>query len=425
LCFTVETLEMKDNNAPDPFRIAELIVKRNDQQITPAEENELSDWLLDDERNRELFATITDYASLEKYLAEVKRYDVAEALENVNIRIEESDSAVQEQPNRPNRMENTYRGLRKWLATAAILLFLTLFGYFLSKKQQGGNIGQTAKIALHDIAPGGNKAILTLANGNKIALGNSSRGIVADQSGIITKSSNGQIVYSSVNSRSAHSARGGKDAEIWNTLSTPAGGQYTLTLADGTTAILDAASSIRFPVDFRGNARNVMVTGQVYFKVRHDADKPFIVIARGQTIVDIGTEFNISAYNDEPAVKTTLLEGSVKLINPKGSAILKPGQQAIVFTDQNIKVTTIDTEEATAWKNGYFLFHNEPLQSVMRKVSRWYGVDIAYTPGEAIRETYWGSINRYSNVSKVLKMLEATGAVTFQIEGKKILVSKK
>jgi transmembrane sensor len=302
-------------------------------------------------------------------------------------------------------------------AAASILLILSAGGYFLLHKTPA--VQQVAQNHVPDIAPGSNKAILTLANGHQIILTGAKNGQLSVQGNTtINKTADGQVVYNSGQAASSETA--------YNTMSTPRGGQYHLTLADGTNVWLNASSSITYPVAFNGKERKVSITGEAFFEVKHNAAQPFRVSVKGQTIEDLGTEFNINAYNDEPVVKTTLLQGSVRLTNGKAVAMMKPGQDAVTrLGNDHITIGEADTEQAVAWKNGSFIFNNEDLASIMRKVSRWYDVDIEYTAGANSAENYIGSMTRYTNVSQVLKVLEETGHVRFKIDGKKIVVAKK
>lgn len=304
-------------------------------------------------------------------------------------------------------------------AAASILIVLSVGAYFtLYTKPVKQQTAQT----IQEIGPGGNKAILTLANGEKIQLTGAKNGLVAQQGGVaIAKKADGLISYS--NSQNNLSE---KEPQLFNTIETPRGGKYKLTLADGTIAVLDAASSIRYPVAFNGKERNVEITGQVYFEVIHNVDQPFKVAVKGQIIEDLGTKFNINAYDDEPVIKTTLLEGSIALTRFAHTTILKPGQQAInTINDAYTKVVVADLEEVVAWKNDRFVFNNEEIESVMRKIARWYDVDIQYPNGQKIKETYLGGLTRYANVSQVLKRLEITGDVRFEIKNKTIIVFPK
>ncbi|TWI97537.1 FecR family protein [Mucilaginibacter frigoritolerans] len=318
------------------------------------------------------------------------------------------------------------RLLLRIAAAASLLIICTFGGYRMLHNRLP--VRQIAENTVNDVAPGGNKAILTLANGEKIYINDAKKGVITHQAGIkITKNKKGQIIYQASHTNNAVGISNDNTLVMaYNTLSTPRGGQSSVTLSDGTVAYLDAGSSIKFPVLFSGNERRVAITGQVYFDVVHNAAKPFKVDVKGQTIEDIGTSFNINAYDDEPVIKTTLLSGSIKISKGSKSATLVPGQQAITLLSMDaIHVKDVDTEEAKAWKEGYFLFNNEKLESVMRKISRWYDVDVVYPEGQKLDVEYWGSITRYGNVSKVLNMLQITGDVKFRVDGKRIIVSKK
>jgi ferric-dicitrate binding protein FerR (iron transport regulator) len=300
-------------------------------------------------------------------------------------------------------------------AAASILIGLSLSGYFFLHKQPAQQISQNK---VQDIAPGGNKAILTLSNGQKVSLTDAENGNIAQQSGTqIKKAQNGQVVYLA----NSLSTKGANAKEVvYNTISTPRGGQWQLILPDGSRVWLNAASSITFPTAFTSNNRIVKITGEAYFEVVHNAAKPFRVTTKDQTIEDIGTHFNINAYDDEGSIRTTLVEGSVKVSNATGSATLTPGQQSIVQNDNKIVVTQADLDEAIAWKNGLFHFDRADIQTIMREFARWYDVDVQYN-GNIPRMAFNGNIDRNSNASVALQVLSVAG-VNFKIEGKKIIV---
>ncbi len=304
-----------------------------------------------------------------------------------------------------------------WLrlaAAAVVLAFLSVGGYFLLGKKVN-NQQQIAQNQIHDIAPGGNKAILTLADGKKISLTDAKNGTLANQDVVnINKTQDGQLVYNISNHQN-----GNAQTITYNTIETPRGGQYHLTLADGTQVWLNAASSLRYPTTFTGKERKVELTGEAYFEVVHNAKSPFKVISNGQEVEDIGTHFNINAYTDEPATKTTLLEGAVRVSENNHSKILNPGQQATV-SNHTLTINTVDTEEAIAWKNGLFEFHNANIQAVMRQLSRWYDVDVSYAGGIPNRE-FSGKIHRNITALKVSDILSYSD-IHFKIEGKKIIV---
>jgi len=268
----------------------------------------------------------------------------------------------------------------------------------------------------NDLAPGGNKAILTLSTGKQIVLTGARNGKLAQQGDAdITKTADGQIVYGKGDESAA--------AEVsYNTTSTPRGGQFQVVLADGTKVWLNAASSITYPTVFTGTDREVEITGEVYFEVAHNAAKPFRVKSNGQIVEVLGTHFNINAYKDEPVITTTLFEGSVKINKGTASALLKPGQQSLVTENNHaIKITdNVDLDQALAWKNGKFYFTNTDIEEVMRQVARWYDVDIEYE-GKVPNIRLSGSCYRNLTASKALAILEYTG-INFKIEGRKIIV---
>ncbi|MDN5285390.1 MAG: FecR family protein [Mucilaginibacter sp.] len=270
----------------------------------------------------------------------------------------------------------------------------------------------------NDFLPGGNKAILTLATGQRIVLTGAQNGKLAQQgNAVIMKTADGKIVYNAADESAA--------VEVsYNTTSTPRGGQFLIVLADGTKVWLNAASSITYPTSFAGTNREVAITGEAYFEVAHNAAKPFRVKSNGQVIEVLGTHFNINAYTDEQVVTTTLFEGSVKVTKGTASAVLKPGQQSQVMekgNNLNIKVVeTVDEDQALAWKNGKFYFTDTTIEEVMRQVSRWYDVDIEYK-GKIPNKRLSGSCYRNLTASKALAILEYTG-INFKIEGRKIIV---
>ncbi|TCC99571.1 FecR family protein [Pedobacter hiemivivus] len=264
-----------------------------------------------------------------------------------------------------------------------------------------------------DVDPGGNKATLTLSNGKKIELSEAKAGIVVDAS---------KLTYTDgtlINNERAQSF----------TISTPRGGTYQVRLPDGSTAWLNAASSLTYNSSLKGKEqyRNVKLLGEAYFEVAKDKEHPFVVTTDKQRIEVLGTHFNVSAYNDELSVKTTLLEGSVKVasLTTTGSetkgVILRPSQQS-VLNSNGISVHQIDPTIAIAWKNGEFIFMDERLESIMQKIARWYNVEVIYADKEIANRPFSGFISKYEKVSQVLCLLEATGDVKFKIEGRRIMV---
>jgi ferric-dicitrate binding protein FerR (iron transport regulator) len=321
------------------------------------------------------------------------------------------------------------RPRRKWLipAAAVILILLSMGGYLMfSSKSANREIAKAASVKpelKNDIAPGGNKAILVLADGSAIVLDSASNGTISQQGNIkVQKLDNGLLAYT-INGKNITE----KDEAFYNTISTPRGGQYQVTLSDGTKVWLNAASSIRFPVAFTGTERKVEMTGEAYFEVAKNRDMPFKVKATTSEIEVLGTHFNVNAYDDEASIKTTLLEGLVKVSVPASAGnqsprFLQPGQQSGINKEGKISVlNNADTEEAVAWLNGHFQFKSSDLKTILRQISRWYDVDVVYNGNVNLHFT--GQLTRNDNVSKVFEKLALTGEVHFKIDGKRIIVS--
>lgn len=313
------------------------------------------------------------------------------------------------------------RTIRLWpriAAAASILVILSAGGYFLLNKQKPQ--ATQNQVAQNDLLPGNNKAILTLSNGKQINLTDAKAGIVAkDANVIVKKKENGSISYVSIPAGAAN------QPPAYQTITTPRGGQWpAIELPDGSKAMLDAGSSITYPVAFNGGQRKVAITGQVYFEVKHNTTSPFIVTVRGETIEDIGTHFNVSAYEDEPALKTTLIEGSVRVSKNRNSTILKPGQQAVnIPGSDKITVKNADLPEVTAWKNGLFHFTHADVKTVMRQIARWYDVEVVYE-GNIPKTDITGEVYRNMKASQVFEVLNNL-KVSFRIEGRKIIVTDK
>ena len=302
-------------------------------------------------------------------------------------------------------------------STAAILLVIIGSVYIFSLNNKTKPVINTITRTLkQDVLPGGNKAFLTLSNGTNILLDSATNGLLAQQGNMnVIKLSSGQLVYKT-------DADNNAAPEVsYNTMRTPRGGQYQLTLPDSTQVWLNSASSIHFPTSFSGIDRKVEITGEVYFEVAKNAAKPFTVHVNGMDVKVIGTHFNINAYNDDDVIKTTLLEGSVLVTKGKATLLLQPGNQAQLNNYGEIKLQkNADIEEAIAWKKGYFFFKNSSLQNVMRQLSRWYDVEVDYE-GVIPERNFGGELSRSLNISQILQVLDKS-KVHFKIEGKKIIV---
>jgi len=268
----------------------------------------------------------------------------------------------------------------------------------------------------HDIAPGGNKAVLTLADGLTIILDSVANGKLASQGNTSVMKREGQLAYTS---------SGNAGLVLYNTISTPRGGQYQLVLADGTKVWLNAASSLRYPTAFTGSERKVELTGEGYFEVAKSvsssgAKQSFKVNVAGKGEVEVlGTHFNVNSYNDEASINTTLIEGSIKVTSliTHNSLLIKPGEQAQINQSGQISTNkNVDTDQVIAWKNEQFNFSSSDIQFIMRQIGRWYDVDVIFK-GYKSKETFTGIVSRKSNISQVLKIMEESG-VKFKIEAR-------
>ena len=347
-----------------------------------------------------------------KTLEEPPMPDYAQTRNEILTKIKTQKSALE---------KNKRPVLWQRIAVAASVVLVCSVGLFYYLENSNPLKHETAAYA-QDVLPGNNKAVLTLANGKKISLTDVSDGELAKQTGIsIAKTADGQLVYKVLDP--AHSTAG---ISTYNTVETPRGGQHQIILQDGSKVWLNASSSIKFPVSFdEADKRMVVLSGQAYFEVAKNKAKPFIVKTNRQTVEVLGTHFDVNAYADEPSVKTTLLEGAVSVSplakeDKKGahpaSRMLKPNQQS-VLSGEELSVIPVETSDVVAWKEGKFMFNNETLESIMKKVSRWYNIEVRYANEDLKKNTYWGTISRTEKISKLLKMLETTGDIHFRIEG--------
>lgn len=306
-----------------------------------------------------------------------------------------------------------------WLAVASVIIILAGLGtwYFVNRPE----IPQQVAIETKEIsAPDANRAMITLADGSSVFLDELTDGQIAEQGKVkLIKLEDGRLAY-----------QGGGDQEVgqiqYNTLTNPRGSRVIdLKLTDGTRVWLNAESSITYPVTFSSSDRKVELKGEGYFEVAHDARRPFFVEVNKMEIKVIGTHFNVNAYEDEGDIRATLLEGSVAVHAGGQSEILKPGQQAVLQTanSQFQIASNTDVEQVMAWKNGYFSFNGVDLATIMRQASRWYDVEILYNG--KVNETFSGSLPRAEDLSQLLQILEATGKVQFEVEGKQVIIKSK
>lgn len=393
---------------------------------TPHEQRLVEQWLEENDQQ------LTEWGDMDSNTRAAWMSELYHAIErSINSKPAEEGS--------DNMHVSLYRWYRKLRLPVAAMLMVSLgigLYYFLLSRQRMTAPVNIAVQQEYDILPGTNKAVLTLDNGDRILLDDSHDGILTKQGGVDVSKQGEGVVYHIPNS-------GGMQAPVvYNTLSTPRGGQYKLILSDGSKVWLNASSSIRYPSSFEGSERTVEITGEVFFEVNRvmaDASKgvpakkiPFKVKiispgTGGGEVEVLGTQFNINAYADEEAVRTTLLEGSIKLSpgqsgDKADAVVMEPGQQVRLEKNGSLQVVTeVDLEETVAWKNGLFMMNGAAIPAVLRQLARWYDVEIVY--GKSMPEgRITGDIPRDMNLSEVLKVMELSG-VHFKIENRKIMVN--
>jgi transmembrane sensor len=317
------------------------------------------------------------------------------------------------EPRKPLRRITPYT---RWIAAATILVAVSVTGLYFYGRRTSKAVCCAPPVAVtipgKDMPPGSNKATLLLGDGSTVNLGAVRNGVIRKVAGTLIDKQDGQLRYN---------VSAADIAPEMNTIQTPRGGQYQVILPDGTKVWLNAASSLTYPTAFTGGDRTVHLKGEAYFEVSEGKDKPFKVIVGNMQVNVLGTHFNVMAYDDENAIKTTLLEGAVKVTEGAASQVLRPGQEArLDRSSESFKLLDVDADVAIAWKNGVFQFGGSPIETVMREIARWYDVDVEYQG--RTDEHFTGTISRSVNASEVFKMLELTGAVHFNFDGKKIIV---
>jgi ferric-dicitrate binding protein FerR (iron transport regulator) len=382
-----------------------LLQKYLDGQCTMAEIEELYAWLQSTGSHRSLLA-----AMQQEFRKTMEEHH--EIPSEVSDRIE---TRLLQDISRGKVVQFRQRTGVRWTAAAVILLLLGSGMYYYMSSVSSRKTFTTSNNALADtgdIAPGTNKAILILANGDVVTLDSAGNQVI-NQGQTVVRQKNGQLEYA---------VQGNSDAVVYNTLTVPRGGQFHIVLPDGSRVWLNAASSMRYPTAFNGDRREVELQGQGYFEVAPDARQPFFVKVNNLEVQVLGTSFDIMAYADEKSINTTLVEGLVNVKNGTTEQRLKPGQQAIVDpATGSIVVRAADVDQVIAWKTGFFEFDNASLGDILRQLARWYDIDISYnqTGNERL---FGGRISRSLPLSDILHMLEANGS-TFLLSGRKLTVT--
>jgi transmembrane sensor len=382
---------MKPDNPPSRF--SELLKKSATEELSAQEQQELANYM----------AQISVPQQIEVFDKDVNDDTILQHLQEVH--------QFYKQREVEGKKEGKLIWLGKWTKYAASILLLVTVGtgiYLFTEKEA------PKQVVIEQTIPAATKsATLTLADGTVVSL-DQLRGEIGSQGSTVIKNTDGHLAYIPAGEN--------QDEIVFNTLTTARAETYSLQLADGSRVWLNAESSVRFPVSF-GKTREIEVTGEVYLEVFHDPTRPFIVNTRRTSVQVLGTKFAINAYSNEETIKTTLLEGKVSITTKNGNATLRPGQQAQVSENDQLKIVDAD-ETAIAWKNGKFAFNNATISQVLRELQRWYNVDVDF--GEDAKGIlFHGSFSRDVPLNYLLERMQEMSSLQFKIEGKTIKVFYK
>jgi transmembrane sensor len=394
---------MEEQNVDVIARIAELIDGYLFNKLSIAELDELELWINASDINQQIFKGIINERELS---IGGKIYTAANTISALNT--------VKKTIIFPKKGLKSTTKLWVNMGIAASLITVLGFSlYFISTNNKTNTLNKAVLGAA--IKTGKYIATLTLADGKKISLSDTKTGVIINSS---------KVTYTDGTSIKTDYNENDKLVLSEQVIQTPVGGTYQIVLADGTKVWLNAASSFRFTSSFKGlvNRKVELLAGEAYFEVSKDKTHPFVVLVNGQEVEVMGTHFNINNYQKNGMVKTTLIEGSVKVKNTASGKnnMLKPGQQSIVIGD-NMQIITVDTNPIIAWKNGDFEFKDESIKDVMNKLALWYNIEVLYE-GSVSTERFNGKISRNKQITAVLRMLEATKSVKFKIEGRRVTV---
>ena len=378
--------------------LAGLIYRRILGTITPEEAEVLDEWRNVCVANETTYRKLMDAAFLEREYQRIKAVDASRPLADMQSRI-----------GRKKRQRVLRLGIRTGVAAAVAGLILWGVSWFMPQPIPPSTEGQTTGMYATQIRPGETKAVLTLDDGTKVSLGADNR-------------TNEKAIEQNKTQK-----KPGK--QEFNRLTTPRGGEFRITLTDGTQVWLNAESQLSYPDTFRTNERRVVLKGEAYFQVARNERKPFYVESDGQLIRVYGTEFNVRSYQEDDEIYTTLVGGSVALQADNGAnaeLFLTPGHQA-VFDKQtaSVYIRPVDTDVVTSWRKGMFVFEEQNLGQIMAELSRWYDFDYEFTDNVLCETVFMGSVPRYGDFGEVLEILEKSGGVKFRMQERTVIVSAR
>ncbi|MFR3329059.1 MAG: FecR family protein [Odoribacter splanchnicus] len=381
-----------------PDRIFELIVLQLDHEQTADEEKELAAWLAEKKEHRQWWESYFEIRAQAKLLDRPFSADTEKALAKVKA------------------SRRFLRGSKKAIAWAAVLALPLCLGLWLLLQAM---LGEENRLFSEVARPGKEKAILKIAAQRPIRLDGEIDTLIITENGTKIKTDAGNMLSFLIDSA------GYKTAQEENQLIVPRGGEYRITLSDGTRVWLNAASVLTFPPVFAGNERKVRLVGEAFFEVTPDTARPFIVATARMDIKVLGTSFNVSVYEDEETVHTTLVKGSVEVQPVQQEAImLKPGEQACLAGNR-MTVKAVNTSQFTSWIDGKFMFCNTALEEISKQISRWYDVDIFFSSEQVKTICFTGAILRFEPLEELIRMIENTSNVRFSVKGKTIVISEQ
>ena len=402
---------MADGKARD------LILKYLRDELSPLEFIELQEWVNLSAANKLIFDELSDPELLQASLVE---FHLAPSTVRAKLDLLLRQEALSSPILLPEPGVAAVRRFRPWLYGAAVAACfgLVVAAVWLFRQRPAGSSQGAQTAAVHDIAPGGNKALLTLSDGSKIILENAGNGALAKQGNTSVSKDSNQLAYAPLTN---HNAPIPSAEVLYNELTTPKSGQYQVVLPDGTKVFLNNASSLRYPTAFSGSDRQVTLSGEAFFVVAHDAAKPFIVHTDRLSVQVLGTSFDVMAYTDDRSARATLVSGAVSVRTSLHQVQLHPGEQALTSSDEGLSSHAVDADEVIAWTRGYFHFNQETIDDVLRQLSRWYDISVRFdvpVPGYV----YDGEIGRDLSLASILKHLEKPD-LHFRIEDRKLIVT--